>query len=146
MNSTKRLLISLAINNDIFPIWLFPVIILSFAIMHELSITESLLEIALRHADSAGAKCISDLYLVIGELSSVVDESVQFYWDIIANETIAEGAKLHFQRVPTEILCLDCDTKYHPTNNQMACPNCDSIHVQILSGEEFFLEAINVEN
>jgi hydrogenase nickel incorporation protein HypA/HybF len=114
--------------------------------MHELSITESLLEIALRHADSAGANRISDLYLVIGQLSSIIDESVQFYWDIVADGTIAEGATLHFQRIPTEIQCLDCDRKYNPTDNQMACPNCDSINIQILTGEEFFLEAINVEN
>ena len=114
--------------------------------MHELSITESLLEIALRHADTAGAKRISDLYLVIGQLSSIVDESVQFYWDIIAAETLAEGAKLHFQRIPTKILCLDCERQYHPTDKQVACPNCDSINIKILAGEEFFLEAINVEN
>jgi hydrogenase nickel incorporation protein HypA/HybF len=114
--------------------------------MHELSITESLLEIALRHADKAGANRISDIYLVIGQLSSVVDDSVQFYWDIIAEGTIAEGAALHFDRIPTEIQCLDCDNKYKPSDNQMDCPNCNSINIQILTGEEFFLEAINVEN
>ena len=37
--------------------------------MHELTITESLLEIALRHAREAGATKITDLYLVIGQLS-----------------------------------------------------------------------------
>jgi hydrogenase nickel incorporation protein HypA/HybF len=114
--------------------------------MHELSITESLLEIALRHAETAGAKRISDLYLVIGQLSSIVDDSVQFYWDIVADGTLAEGANLHFQRIPTEILCLDCDQQYNPADSQMACPNCDGINIKILAGEEFFLEAINVEN
>lgn len=114
--------------------------------MHELSITESLLEIALRHADSAGARRISDLYLVIGQLSSVVDESVQFYWDIIADGTIAEGANLHFERIPTKIKCLNCEHTFKPLDNKMSCPNCDSINIQILTGEEFFLEAINVEN
>lgn len=114
--------------------------------MHELTITESLLEIALRHADKANANRITDLYLVIGELSSVVDDSVQFYWDIVAKDTPAEGANLHFQRKATEIQCRDCEKIYHPTNNIMACPNCESINIKILSGEEFFLEAINIEN
>lgn len=114
--------------------------------MHELTITESLLEIALRHADKANAKRISDLYLVIGDLSSVVDESVQFYWDIVAKDTPAEGATLHFQRKATEIQCLDCEEVYHPKNNNLACPNCQSIRINILSGEEFFLEAINIES
>lgn len=114
--------------------------------MHELTITESLLEIALRHGENAKANRITDLYLVIGELATVVDDSVQFYWDIIAKDTPAEGATLHFQRKDTEIQCLDCEQRYHPTNNMMACPNCQSINVKILSGEEFFLEAINIES
>ena len=113
--------------------------------MHELTITESLLEIALRHARKANASKITDLYLVIGQLSSVVDDSVQFYWDIIAKDTQAEGANLHFKRIPTEILCLNCNHQYYPEDNSMACPNCESIKVKIISGEEFYLEAINVE-
>ena len=113
--------------------------------MHELSITESLLEITLRHASNANANKITDLYLVIGQLSSIVDDSVQFYWDIIAKDTPAEGAILHFKRTPTEILCLDCSQQYKPADNNMACPNCESISVKIITGEEFFLEAINIE-
>jgi hydrogenase nickel incorporation protein HypA/HybF len=114
--------------------------------MHELTITESLLEIALRHGKQANAIQITDLYLVIGELSSVIDDSVQFYWDIIAKDTPAEGAVLHFQRKATEIQCLDCEHHYHPQDNEMACPNCESISIKIISGEEFYLEAINVKN
>jgi hydrogenase nickel incorporation protein HypA/HybF len=114
--------------------------------MHELTITESLLEIAIRHGKNASASQITDLYLVIGDLSSVVDESVQFYWDIIAKDTIAEGAKLHFQRKPLEIKCLDCQHRYHPENKFLACPICESININIISGEEFFLEAINVKD
>ena len=114
--------------------------------MHELTITESLLEIALRHAKNADANRITDLYIVIGDLSSVVDDSVRFYWDIVAKDTAAEGAKLHFQRKATEIQCLECDQIYQPLNNKLACPNCESIKIKILTGEEFFLEAINIEN
>ncbi|HQF69985.1 MAG TPA: hydrogenase maturation nickel metallochaperone HypA, partial [Promineifilum sp.] len=76
--------------------------------MHELAITESILEIALRHGRSAGATRITDLHLVIGELSSVVDESVQFYWDIVSEGTAAAGATLHFRRVPARLVCRAC--------------------------------------
>lgn len=119
--------------------------------MHELSVTENLLEIALRHAgqavsdDSPGNIKIANLYLVIGQLSSIVNDSVQFYWDIIAKDTPAEGAKLHFRRVPAELLCLDCNTSYHPSMDELACPNCHSARIKIISGEEFYLEAIDIE-
>ena len=60
--------------------------------MHELAVTESVLEIAIRHAQEPKARNITDLYLVIGQWSNVVDDSVQFYWDIISEGTIAKGA------------------------------------------------------
>jgi hydrogenase nickel incorporation protein HypA/HybF len=113
--------------------------------MHELPITESILEIAIRHAEKARAKRITDIHLVIGQLSSVVDESVSFYWDIISKDTIAEGAELHFRRVQTQMLCLDCNQSYYPGNEDLACPSCHSSKVRVIAGEEFSLEAIEVD-
>jgi hydrogenase nickel incorporation protein HypA/HybF len=113
--------------------------------MHELPITESILEIALRHAEQAGARRITDIHLVIGQLSSIVDESVSFYWDIVSDGSIAEGAELHFRRIQTEMLCLDCNQRYHPDEGDLACPNCKSTKVRVIAGEEFSLEAIEVD-
>ncbi len=113
--------------------------------MHELSVTQSILEIALRHAESAEAVRITDLYLVVGQLSSIVDDSVQFYWDMISQGTLAEGSQLHFRRVATELLCQDCGQRYQPTGDDLACPACRGIHVKVVAGEEFYLESIEVE-
>ena len=114
--------------------------------MHELPITENILEIALRHAEQAGAGCVTDIYLVIGQLASVVDESVKFYWDIISAGTIAEGARLHFDRRPAELICHDCTSTYQPAEGELACPACGSRNVRVISGEEFHMEAIEVES
>ncbi len=113
--------------------------------MHELAVTENLLDIALRHGKSAGAKKITDLYLVIGPLSSIIDESVQFYWDILAKETIAEGAKLHFKRTQCKFICLDCNQEFLLKEGNYFCPYCGSINGKILSGDEFYLESIDIE-
>ncbi len=114
--------------------------------MHELSITQSLLEITLRHADQAKAKKVTDLFLVIGQLSSVIDDSVQFYWDFVSKDTIAEGAVLHFRRIPIELACQECGHIFQPPGEQFSCPKCGSDKIQINAGEEFFLEAIDVDN
>jgi hydrogenase nickel incorporation protein HypA/HybF len=113
--------------------------------MHELAVTESLLEIATRHAQAQKARRITDLYLVIGQWSSIVDDSVQFYWDIICEGTIAKGAKLHFQRVPVLLKCQDCGKEYQPASEEFACPQCGGTRVQVKAGDEFHLEAIDVE-
>jgi hydrogenase nickel incorporation protein HypA/HybF len=113
--------------------------------VHELSITQRILEIAIEHGEKAGARQITDVYLVIGQLSSVVDDSVQFYWDLIGQDTIAVGARLHFQRIPTEFSCLDCGLQYKPDTDSFLCPGCNSQHIKIAAGEEFYLDSIEID-
>lgn len=113
--------------------------------MHELSVTESILEISLRHARAASARRVLQLNIVIGQLASIVDDSVQFYWDIIARDTIAEGASLNFERIPAELECLDCCTRYPLDGQDMACPQCQGTKVKIAAGKEFYVSSIEVE-
>ena len=112
--------------------------------MHELSVTESILEIALRHAQRANAKRVTDLHLVIGQLSSIIDDSVQFYWDLVSKDTLAEGARLHFERIPARLTCQDCGQEYTPQGD-LTCPACGSAHVRVTAGDEFRLDSIDVE-
>ncbi len=73
--------------------------------MHEASITQAMLDLALEH--SQGHR-ITDIYLRTGRMSLVVPESVEFYFEYLSQGTLAEGAKLHFETVPIEMTCLDC--------------------------------------
>jgi len=113
--------------------------------MHELSVTESVLEIACKHAEKAKAKKVTDIHLVIGRLSSIVDDSVQFYWNVISKDTICEDANLHFKREPAVLVCLDCQTEYTLEDELTGCPNCGGARIRVLSGDEFNLESIEIE-
>jgi hydrogenase nickel incorporation protein HypA/HybF len=113
--------------------------------MHELSISESILEIAVRHGKQAGASKVTKINIVIGRLSSIVDDSVQFYWDFISKDTICQGAQLSFIRIPARLLCLECGTEYTLNAELSACPKCESAQVKILTGEEFRMESIEIE-
>ena len=111
--------------------------------MHELAITQSILDIALRYAD--GASQITQLNLVIGDLSSVVDDSVQFYWEIISKGTVAEGSTLHFKRIKTRFHCNECDQDFAPDGRVFECPHCNGSQVILVAGKEFRLESLEVE-
>ncbi len=113
--------------------------------MHELSVTESILSIALDAAQKEGASRVTQIYLVLGRLSSIVDDSVQFYWDAISQGTICEGATLHFERVPARLACLDCGSTYQLDGDLEPCPKCHGSHVKVIAGEEFRMDSIEVE-
>lgn len=113
--------------------------------MHELAITESLLKIALRHAEQAGAERITRLNIIVGELSSIVDDSVQFYWDIISEDTIAEGAELHFERVEGTLRCLSCGNVFPLNHKDFTCPVCGAKEVVAVGGDDLRLDSIEIE-
>lgn len=113
--------------------------------MHELPITQHLLEIVLRHAEQAGAARVTDIYLVIGQLSSYVDELIQFYWDTLCRGTVAEGAQLHFEHIQAEVECQACGMHSAWGEIGQGCPNCGSLRVKVIAGEEFYVRAIRVQ-
>ena len=113
--------------------------------MHELAVTESLLAIVIQFAEENQASKVTDITLSIGALSSIIDDSVQFYWNHISKDTIAEEAKLHFNRIPARLRCLDCDTEFVLEDELVPCPNCDSIHLNIIAGEEFQIDFIEIQ-
>jgi len=112
--------------------------------MHELAITQSLLSIALEHASRAGAKRITRINLVIGDISSIVDDCVQFYFDFISKDTIAEGATLSFKRVSPRFRCYTCGEEF-AKEADFTCPSCGALGGEVVAGREFFIESIEVE-
>jgi hydrogenase nickel incorporation protein HypA/HybF len=113
--------------------------------MHEFSITESLLVLALEKAGEAGAGKITGINLVLGDMSGVVGECVQFYFEAISRDTIAAGARLSFEARPTRLRCHRCQAEFSPRNHDWTCPECREMAIEIVSGRECYLESIEVE-
>ncbi len=113
--------------------------------MHELAITQNVLELALSEAEKVKAKKISKISLVIGEMTGVVDESVKFYFEFISKDTIASGATLVFNRVPIEARCRNCHHKFVVWDLNWVCPNCGGANLEVVAGNELYLESIEVE-
>jgi len=113
--------------------------------MHELSITQEILNIALEKAKEAEANRICQINLVIGEISSVVDDCVQYYFDFISRDTIANGAKLNFRRIPLQVKCRICGNEFSPSEEPWKCTVCQQWDAEIIGGNEFYMESIEVE-
>ena len=113
--------------------------------MHEFSITQNILSIALKEAEKASATKISKINLTIGELSGIVDECVEFYFNLLSQDTMAAGARLCFYRTPTKLRCRQCATTFSPANPDWVCPNCRERRIEIVSGRECHVESIEVD-
>ncbi len=113
--------------------------------MHELSITQSILSIALEQAEANHAKRVNKINVTIGELAGVVDECVELYFELLSKDTMAAGATLSFDRPPTKLRCRNCDTTFSPDNLNWVCPGCGKQSIEIVSGRECQVESIEVE-
>ncbi len=112
--------------------------------MHELAMTENILNTALHYATQANAQRVTDLYFVVGQLSNIADESVQFYWDTISPDTLCAGARLHFEHEPAQLKCLSCQHIFVLPDDRIACPQCQNERVQVIGGMDFRLASIEI--
>ncbi len=113
--------------------------------MHELGITESIVNIALDKAKEAQASKITKINLVIGELSGFVPDCIQFYFDFLSKDSIAEEATLQFESAPAQYRCRNCSATFRPDNSEWVCPKCHSQSLEIAGGRELYIESIEVE-
>jgi hydrogenase nickel incorporation protein HypA/HybF len=112
--------------------------------MRELHAIRAILSRAILKAREDEAAHITRLHLAIGEIAEFDQNAIQRHWDDLSKGTPAEGAQLQFRVITAEVQCMSCFRKYHPENGQMLCPNCGSMGAKILSGEEFYLESIEL--
>ena len=112
--------------------------------MHEMSVCESMLGVVLRHAEKNHAGKVTRINLVLGEFSTVMPESVQFYFDIISKDTVAEGASLNFRRTKLIARCEECGDEFEVVEYDFTCPGCKGEKSEIISGREFQVESIEI--
>ncbi len=115
--------------------------------MHELAVTESLLQVVLRHAGEGGAGRVVSVSVKVGELSDLVNEWMQRYFDYLSRGTVAEGAQIRIERVPATFRCGGCGEVFpaDPRRREaIRCPLCASGEMTLMTGRECFVQQIEV--
>ncbi len=113
--------------------------------MHEYAVTQSMITMAIEEANKAEASRITEIRLVIGDLSTIIDDSVQLYFDIMSEGTIAEGAKLIFNRIKAEFKCENCGKVFVKPATGFDCPNCGGLGTPTGVGREFYIDSLEIE-
>ena len=113
--------------------------------MHEMSLTESIVEIAVETAKREGAARVRRVFIDVGALSHAEPEALLFCFDAVSAGTIAEGATLEIARIPGVGWCMDCGKSVPLAERFGACPECGRFHVQMTAGDAMRVREIEVD-
>lgn len=109
--------------------------------MHELSLTQAIVELAIEHAERNKARKILRLTVEIGALSGVIVEAVEFAFDVCSKGTLAEGATLEIRHIAGRGRCLACQNDAEVGTLTHVCPLCGSLALEMVQGQEMaFIE------
>lgn len=113
--------------------------------MHEYPITQQIIKIAENHAKDAGAAKVTAINLVVGDYSGFIGESIQMYFDVISENTLCDGAKIHIERVKPKLQCSQCGVYFERKPYSFQCPACGGEGGPTAIGKEFYIDSIEVE-
>jgi hydrogenase nickel incorporation protein HypA/HybF len=110
--------------------------------MHELAITEAILDVVLRHAGGARVRKVQ---LTVGEWTGYVGDSIELFWQELARGTAAENARLEFRFEPATLRCRACGRVFALQDSELQCPQCGALGGEPAGGQECTVDAIEVE-
>lgn len=110
--------------------------------MHELSLSRSILDAAVAHADGHSVVAVD---VTVGALRQAVPSTLSFYFEIVAHGTSCEGAQLRVHVAPARLRCA-CGHEWELHEPAFRCPRCAGSEVTVLSGEELTVDSIEVED
>ncbi|HQV89041.1 MAG TPA: hydrogenase maturation nickel metallochaperone HypA [Nitrosomonas sp.] len=113
--------------------------------MHELSLAESLLQLIEEAAIKQNFTRVKTVWLELGQLTCVEQESLRFYFDVITQDSIAQQAKLEFIAILGHGVCDHCHRSMFIASHHTICSHCGSYALTITQGEEMRIKELEVE-
>lgn len=116
--------------------------------MHELQVTNSILQTVLDCTTKIDVRKILKIRLLIGELNDFQVEWIQRYFDLLSKASIAEGAQIVVEMVPAAFRCSDCGQDFEvkiKSIDRVLCPRCSGINFSLMRGKEFLIRDMEVE-
>ncbi len=110
--------------------------------MHELSLSSAIVNTVVKHADG---RRVTVVELRVGKLRQVIPDTLEFYFEFVARGTVCEGARLEQEVIDARLRCAGCGHEWEIEIPAFRCPECAGAYVEIASGNEFEVEAIEIE-
>ena len=108
--------------------------------MHELGITQDVVDIVCRRAEGA---TVTRIVLEIGKLTAVLPDAVRFCFDLCTEGTAAQGATLEIIEVSGLARCNACGNQLTLDRPFGRC-DCGGTDMEWLAGEELKIKQMEV--
>jgi hydrogenase nickel incorporation protein HypA/HybF len=109
-----------------------------------MSVTREMLQQLIEKAQSEGASRIKRVVLEVGEMSGLDSNDLRNSFQLLSQDTLAEGAELAITAVPLKVRCLSCSREYTASGYKMVCQACGSIASELISGNELRVKEMEV--
>jgi hydrogenase nickel incorporation protein HypA/HybF len=113
--------------------------------MHEMSLCEGILQVIQSEAQKQGFEKVKSVWLEIGDLAGVEIEAMEFCFDAVTRNSLADGAQLNIINVPGLAWCMQCNKNVSVKQRFDECPECGSYQLQVTSGDEMRIKELEVE-
>lgn len=114
--------------------------------MHEMGIAMQLLRVVEESLPPGEPVRLKSIRLRLGKLTAVVPASLRMCMEIVAKDTVAEGATLEFDEVPVRLACRDCGHETVVEQPPFVCGACGGKKVDLIGGREMIVESLEVED
>ncbi|BDH47709.1 protein HypA [Salmonella enterica subsp. enterica serovar Choleraesuis] len=114
--------------------------------MHEITLCQRALEIIEQQAQLHGAQRITGVWLEVGAFSCVESSAMEFCFELVCRDTIAEGCQLHLSQQDAECWCPECQDYVTLLSSKVKrCPRCQCDRLRISGDESLQIKRLEIE-
>jgi len=107
-----------------------------------MAIAESVVRIAGQHANG---RRVTKIHVKVGHLRQVVPSALTFGFELVAQGTSVEGAELALEQIPATGSCRACGAESKLPGFPLQCKSCGGFDLEIIEGEELYVESLEME-
>jgi len=111
--------------------------------MHELALCRSISRIGLR---ACNGRRVHQVTIDVGALRQVVTPALVQCWGFVTADTLLAESRLVVNDIPAVITCQQCGVSTTLHQPFMVCGGCGSKDVSVVSGREFMVRSIDVDD
>jgi hydrogenase nickel incorporation protein HypA/HybF len=113
-------------------------------LMHEMAISESIVQIIEEQAQAQNFSSVKTVWLEIGRFAGIEIEALRFTFDVVSRNSVAEGSSLEIIEIPGTAWCMECGKNVDIQQRFDPCPECGSFQIQVSGGDGMRIKELEV--